>query len=78
MSHTYDVIKIEVNEGSQNIKTYSQMKMIFLHHFLNIFPIKYDKKQGRADLDFHRRPSEGQEIDRRLKMKTWSHFRGFG
>ena len=44
MSHTYDVIKIEVNEGSQNIKTYSQMKMIFLHHFLNIFPIKYDKK----------------------------------
>ena len=77
MSHTDDVIKMYINDGNQKLKIHGQLKMSVLNCILNIFPLIYDKKQGRGDINFHRRLWEGQEIDRRSKIKIHDHFGGY-
>ena len=38
MSHTYDVIKIHINEGTQKLKTHCQSKLGVQNRFSDIFP----------------------------------------
>ena len=77
MSYTCDVIKIHINGGTQKLKIHDHSKMGVQNRVLDIFPLKYDKKQGPGEFEFHRRLSEGQEIDRRSKMKIHDHFYGY-
>ena len=43
--------------------------MVLQNRVLNIFSLTYDEKLSRDDFNIHRRLSEGQEIDRRSKIK---------
>ena len=43
--------------------------MVLQNRVLNIFPFIYDEKLSRDDFDIHRSLPEGQEIDRRSKIK---------
>ena len=74
MSHTYDVIKIRINEGTQKLKIYEQSKRGVQNRVTDIFPLICDKKQGRGDFEFHRRLWEGQEIDRTSKIENLRPF----
>ena len=56
------------------MKIHDQSKLGVRKRVSDIFPLKYDKKQGPDDFEFHRRLWEGQEIDRGSKMKIHDHF----
>ena len=43
--------------------------MVLQNRVLNIFSLTYEEKLSRGDFNIHRRLSEGQEIDRRSKIK---------
>ena len=77
MTHKYDVIYMCVNKGIQKTQNKDHSKLVLSKSKLMKFFIITNEKAFNGVFDFSTKLPEGQEIDRRSKIKTWSHFCGY-